>query len=82
MPAAVRAFSNLIYARWSYAGLGSAINLGGRLTSSGATAVSNFSSSFFTLSPGGAVVILATFTLVQLLVAMLLLMLRPPAETS
>jgi ABC-type multidrug transport system ATPase subunit len=82
MPGAVRAFSNLIYARWSYAGIGSAINLGGRLTSSGATAVSNFSSSFFTLSPGGAVVILATFTLVQLLVAMLLLMLRPPAETS
>jgi ABC transport system ATP-binding/permease protein len=80
MPAVVRAFSNLVYARWSYAGLGSAIDLGGRLTSSGATTVSNYSSNFFSLSFGGALVILATFTLVQLLVAMLLLMLRPPAS--
>jgi ABC-type Na+ transport system ATPase subunit NatA/ABC-type multidrug transport system permease subunit len=82
MPGAVRALSNLVYARWSYAGLGSAINLGGRLTSSGASVVSNFSTGFFSLSTGGALVILATFTLVQLLLAMLLLMLRPPAQTA
>jgi ABC-type multidrug transport system ATPase subunit/ABC-type multidrug transport system permease subunit len=82
MPSVIRALSNVVYARWSYAGIGSAINLDGRLTSSGASAVSNFSSGFFSLSTGGALVILATFTLVQLLVAMLLLMLRPPAETS
>jgi ABC-type multidrug transport system ATPase subunit len=82
MPGVIRALSNVVYARWSYAGLGSAIDLGSRLTSSGASAVSNFSSGFFSLSTGGALVILGTFTLVQLLGAMLLLMLRPPAESS
>jgi len=80
MPGAVRAFSNLIYARWAYAGLGSAVNLGGRLANSGASAVTNFGSNFFSLSTGAAVVILLTFTLVQLLAAMVLLMIRPRPE--
>jgi ABC-type multidrug transport system ATPase subunit len=81
MPAAVRAFSNIVFARWSYAGLGSAVNLGPRVTNDAASTAVGFSNSFFTLSVGTAAVILIGFTLVTLLAAILLLMNRPPVDS-
>jgi ABC-type multidrug transport system permease subunit len=78
MPGAVRALSNIIYARWSYAGLGSAANLGGRLATG--PAASPFSNTFFSLPPGTAAAILIAFTFVELVAVGMLLMIRPSAE--
>jgi ABC-type multidrug transport system ATPase subunit len=78
MPGAVRALSNIIYARWSYAGLGSAANVGGRLSTG--SAPSPFSSNFFSIQPGTAALILIAFTFVQLVVAGVLLTIRPGEE--
>jgi ABC transport system ATP-binding/permease protein len=78
MPAAVRAFSNVIYARWSYAGLGSAANLGGRLSNNPLSTA--YSNGFFSLTPGSAAVILLVFTFLSLVATVVLLMIRPGAE--
>jgi ABC-type multidrug transport system ATPase subunit/ABC-type multidrug transport system permease subunit len=79
MPGAVAWLANFTYARWSYAGLGSATQIGQRL--SGDSSVLGFSNSFFSLKPGAAAVILIAFTLVELLVAIFFLMVRPPVDT-
>jgi ABC transport system ATP-binding/permease protein len=81
MPGPIRAFSNIIYARWAFAGMGSADNLGGRLSTASAVTTTGFSNNFFTIRPGAAAIILVAFTFVQLLAAMFVLMFRPRLET-
>jgi ABC transport system ATP-binding/permease protein len=80
MPSAVHALAAVTYARWAYAGLGAAADLGGRLASNAAASALGFGSSFFTTSPGTAVVALIAFTLILLLLALLFLGRRPPPE--
>jgi energy-coupling factor transporter ATP-binding protein EcfA2 len=81
MPPIVRLFSNVVYARWAYAGLGSAANLQGRLSEASAAGLSlGYGSTFFTIRPGAAVVLLLAFTFIQLLAAMFVLMFRPRNE--
>jgi ABC-type Na+ transport system ATPase subunit NatA/ABC-type multidrug transport system permease subunit len=80
MPRIMSAIANIIYSRWSYAGLGSAANVGGRLAASDSSGVLGFDNGFFALRPATAVGILAAFTVVELLVAVLLLMRRPPVN--
>ena len=76
MPSAVVGLANLTYARWSYAGLGSAAQIGDRLAAN--ASVLGFSNGFFSLAPATAAAILIAFTLVELVVAVFFLMIRPP----
>jgi ABC-type multidrug transport system ATPase subunit len=80
MPGVVAAMANVVYARWSYAGLGSAAHLGSRLAASDPSSLLGFDNGFFALTPGRAAGILVAFIIVELLVAVLLLMRRPPAD--
>ena len=80
MPGVVAAVANVVYARWSYAGMGSAARIGSRLASSDTSGILGFDNGFFALTPGRAAGILAVFTFVELLVAVLLLMRRPAVE--
>jgi energy-coupling factor transporter ATP-binding protein EcfA2 len=77
MPGFVAAIANLVYARWSYAGLGSAARIGGRLAGSDSSGVLGFDNGFFAIRPASAAGILVAFTVIELLVAVLLLMRRP-----
>ncbi len=77
MPPVAAALANLIYARWSFAGLAAAAHIGTRLSQYDAAGALGFSNGFFTLTPGAAGVILVTFTLVGLLAALFFLMSRP-----
>ena len=77
MPGFVAAIANIVYARWSYAGLGSAARIGARLASSDNSSILGFDSGFFSLRIGSAAGILIAFTVVELLIAVLLLMRRP-----
>jgi ABC-type multidrug transport system ATPase subunit/ABC-type multidrug transport system permease subunit len=77
MPGIVASLSNIIYARWSYAGLGSAARIGARLAASDSSPILGFDNRFFALTPATAAGILAAFTVVELLLAVLLLMRRP-----
>jgi ABC transport system ATP-binding/permease protein len=79
MPSAVVGLANLTYARWSYAGLGSAVQIGDRLAAN--ASVLGFSNGFFSLAPATAAAILIGFTLVELVVAVFLLMIRPPVTS-
>jgi hypothetical protein len=80
MPRVVAVLANLVYARWSYAGLGSAALIGARLSSSDSSAILGFDNRFFGLAPASAAGILIAFTFVELLLAVMLLMRRPPVE--
>jgi ABC-type multidrug transport system ATPase subunit/ABC-type multidrug transport system permease subunit len=80
MPTLIRALSNIVYARWAYAGLGSAANVGGRLASGDATSAVGFSNTFFSIRPATVAVILIAFTFAQLLGGMVVLMVRPRLE--
>jgi ABC-type multidrug transport system ATPase subunit len=80
MPQVVAGFANVVYARWSYAGLGSAARLGQRLAGSDSSAVLGFSNGFFSLRPGSAAGILIAFTFVELVAAVVFLMRRPPLD--
>jgi ABC-type multidrug transport system ATPase subunit len=80
MPGAVAGFANLVYARWAYAGLGSAARLGARLSSFDNSSILGFDDRFFALTPASAAGILAAFTFVELVLATVLLMRRPPVE--
>jgi ABC-type multidrug transport system ATPase subunit/ABC-type multidrug transport system permease subunit len=74
MPHAIEALAQLTYARWAYAGMGSAIDLEGRLQRSSETARAlGFGRAFFTLAPGVAAAALGGFIVVLLLVCVLLL---------
>jgi len=77
MPGFVAAIANLVYARWSYAGLGSAARIGARLANFDNSAILGFDNGFFALTPATAAGILVAFTFVELLLAVLLLMRRP-----
>ncbi|MDQ6834921.1 MAG: ATP-binding cassette domain-containing protein [Actinomycetota bacterium] len=80
MPAAAAVLANVIYARWSYAGLAAAAHLGTRLSQYDFAPALGFNAGFFSLSPGSAAVILLAFTLVGLVGAMFALMRRPPVN--
>jgi hypothetical protein len=77
MPRVMSAIADIVYARWSYAGLGSAAHIGARLTASDSFAVLGFDSGFFALTPATAAGMLVAFTIFELLVAVLLLVRRP-----
>jgi ABC-type multidrug transport system ATPase subunit len=77
MPRVVSAIADITYARWAYAGLGSAAGIGARLAASDSSAVLGFGTGFFALTPATAAGILVAVTVVELLVAVLLLMRRP-----
>jgi hypothetical protein len=80
MPSVVAGLANLVYARWSYAGLGSAARIGARLASFDNSALLGFDNRFFALTPASAAGILVAFTFVELVLAMLLLMRRPAVD--
>ena len=77
MPRIMSAIADVTYARWSYAGLGSAAGIGARLAASDSSSILGFDNGFFALTPATAAGILAAFTVIELLVAVLLLMRRP-----
>jgi hypothetical protein len=77
MPRVMSAIADITYARWGYAGLGSAAHIGARLTASDSFAVLGFDSAFFALTPATAAGMLVAFTIFELLVAVLLLVRRP-----
>ncbi len=81
MPRIVSAITNITYARWSYAGLGSSARIGARLAASNNSAILGFDNGFFALTPATAAGILVAFIVVELFVAMMLLMLRPAVNT-
>ena len=80
MPSVIASLSNIIYARWSYAGMGSAAHIGARLAASDSSAVLGFDNRFFAIAPAAAAGILIAFTVIELLAAVLLLMRRPAVE--
>ena len=80
MPRFVAGVANLVYARWSYAGLGSAARIGARLATSDSSGILGFNNGFFALTPASAAGILAAFIVVELLLAVLLLMRRPAVD--
>jgi ABC-type multidrug transport system ATPase subunit/ABC-type multidrug transport system permease subunit len=77
MPGVMSAIANVTYSRWAFAGLGSAAGIGARLASSDSSSVLGFDNGFFALTPASAAGILAAITVVELLVAVLLLIRRP-----
>ncbi len=77
MPRVAAMLANLIYARWSFAGLAAAARIGPRLSQYDSAGALGFSNGFFSLTPGAAGAILITFTLVGLLAALFFLMSRP-----
>src|SRR5207248_10850009 len=74
MPGIMASLSNIIYSRWSYAGMGSAARIGARLAASDSSPILGFDNRFFALRPATAAGILVAFTVVELLLAVLLLM--------
>lgn len=74
MPRAVEALAQLTYARWAFAGMGSAAGLQAKFTaSSDATSALGFDPTFFSLTPGASAAILAGFTIFWLFVTAALL---------
>jgi ABC transport system ATP-binding/permease protein len=68
MSAPMRAITKLVVAQWSYAGIGSAVNLNARIGEDpGYSRVSRFGHDFFTLSRGSTYLILTAFAVVVLL---------------
>lgn len=80
MPRIVAAIADVVYARWSYAGLASAARIGERLSEYSGAGTLGFSNGFFSLAPGTAALILVGFTVVELLLAVFFLMSRPPVN--
>ena len=80
LPGVLAALSNVIYARWAYAGIGSAAGIGARLATFDNSSVLGFDNGFFALTPATAAVILVAFTFVELVLATFLLMRRPPVN--
>jgi ABC-type multidrug transport system ATPase subunit/ABC-type multidrug transport system permease subunit len=82
MPRIVSALANLTFARWSYAGLGSAAGIQGRLDAFGGSSVLGFSNNFFELRFGVAAGILVAFTFAELLAAVYFLRVRPAPDSG
>ena len=77
MPRIVSAIADITYARWSYAGLGSAAHIGARLAATDSSSILGFDNGFFALTPAATAGILAGFTVVELFLAVVLLVRRP-----
>jgi ABC-type multidrug transport system ATPase subunit/ABC-type multidrug transport system permease subunit len=81
MPGVANAFAQLTYARWAYAGMGSAIDLDQRLAAKpSASDALGFSRSCFTISPATGAAALACFLVILLTIAAVSLQWRPPVE--
>jgi ABC-type multidrug transport system ATPase subunit len=81
MPRAVEALASLSYARWAFAGMGSAAGLQGQFQASGdAASALGLDPRFFALTPGTAAIVLAVFTMFWLFCAAALLNRRVPPE--
>ncbi len=80
MPAAISALANVVFARWSYAGMAAAAQVGSRLNQAAYPGNLGYASSFFTLRFGAAVAVLGGFSLAGLIVAVLCLMRRAPVS--
>jgi ABC-type multidrug transport system ATPase subunit/pSer/pThr/pTyr-binding forkhead associated (FHA) protein/ABC-type multidrug transport system permease subunit len=76
MQPAVRALSDLVIARWSFAGAGNSIDLNQRLAAD-PPAAANYGHGFFALGAGEAMLVLALFVVVGLVAAGTLLRRRP-----
>lgn len=81
MPPIMSAIANVVYARWAYAGFGSAARIGARLAGSDSSGILGFNNSFFALTPATAAGILVAFTVLELLLAVLLVMRRSPVSS-
>lgn len=74
MPRVVEAVSQLSYARWGFAGLGSAVGLQGKFQANAeAASALGFDPKFFALTPGASAAVLAGFGLFGLFFAAVLL---------
>ncbi len=74
MSAPLQALSNAVVAKWSYAGLGSAIDLNGRIAASPAYAkVSRFGNDYFAISTGRVGLALVIFVVVSFVAIFFLL---------
>ncbi len=74
MPRAVEALAQLSYARWAFAGLGSAVGLQGKFQANAdAASALGFDPTFFALTPGASAAVLAGFSLFGLFFAAVLL---------
>ena len=78
MPAAISALSNVVFARWSFAGMAAAAQVGSRLNQAAYPGNLGYDGSFFILRFGAAVAALAVFSLAGLITAVLCLMRRAP----
>jgi ABC-type multidrug transport system ATPase subunit/ABC-type multidrug transport system permease subunit len=81
MPRVMSAIADITYSRWAYAGLGSTARIGARLATSDSSGILGFDNGFFALTPATAAGILGAFILVELLLAVLLLIRRPPVNS-
>lgn len=73
----VRALADLMISRWAFAGAGDAIHMGSRLLHDPQVgSVTGYGTTFFSLAPGVAAIVLAGFTATFLLAGALLLALR------
>jgi ABC-type multidrug transport system permease subunit len=73
MQAPVRVISDLMASRWAFAAAGNLIDMNGRLAEASASGPNNYGTSFFTLAPWVAVVILAGMMALALLTTAMLL---------
>jgi ABC-type multidrug transport system permease subunit len=80
MPTVIRALAQIALARWSYAGIGSAAALGGRLASTGAGGALGFAPDFFSITPATAAVALVAFIVALMIAALLALARRPEPQ--
>jgi hypothetical protein len=78
MPAAISALANIIFARWAYAGMAAAAQVGSRLSQAAFPGNLGYADSFFALRFGAAVAALVAFSLAGLIAAVLALMRRAP----
>ena len=78
MPAAISALANLVFARWSYAGMAAAAQVGSRLNQAAYPGNLGYANSFFALRFGAAAAVLVAFSLAGLIAAVFCLMRRAP----
>ncbi|UTI63513.1 ABC transporter permease [Paraconexibacter antarcticus] len=83
MPAVASAFAQVTYARWAYAGMGSAINLDDRLLAKpSANTALGFNRSFFAMTPMTGAAALVCFLLILLALTAMLLQWRAPVDDA
>jgi ABC transport system ATP-binding/permease protein len=83
MPGLANALAQAVYARWSYAGMGSAMDLDGRISSTpGASEALGFGRSFFRVDAVASAAGLVCFLIIFLMAAGFLLQWRAPDDES